>query len=70
MCVIQVYEPSKGVLLKHSGLRFIRAVAVVNGCTNSDVFTSGWVHTLANAGLLVNTPHQVMMYDLGQILQA
>ncbi|ELT90741.1 hypothetical protein CAPTEDRAFT_219540 [Capitella teleta] len=41
----KVYDPSKGVVLKRSGLGFIRALAVAENKTNSGVYTSGrfWV---------------------------
>ena len=43
----QQYNPEKGIRLKHSGLTFVRAVAVSRGRLDSNVMTSRrfWVLT-------------------------
>ncbi len=40
---LQVYNPQKGIVLKNSGLCFVRVVAVAENYLNSDVFTSKYV---------------------------
>ena len=59
----QLYDPQKGVMLRHSGLSFVRAIAVAPGTLNSQVMTSRRYWVLTGEGEDESSAHEEVEED-------